>query len=147
VLLHDAGLKLEDRPRALAGRSVGEALLAVHRSYLKPLLPLVHEGLLTGMAHITGGGLYDNVPRVLPEGTAARMDRKAVPRSPICELIVELGKVAPEEAYRVLNMGVGMVLAVRAADADKLAGRLRGLGEQPFALGEVVAGDGTVELR
>ncbi len=140
VLLQDAGLQVTDRPPELGGRSVGEALLAVHRSYLRPLLPLVQQGLLTGMAHITGGGLPDNVPRVLRKGQVARMDRKVVPPLPICELIVKLGKVAVEEAWRVLNMGVGMVLAVRPGDADQVLAALRAAGEQPFALGEIVAG-------
>ncbi|MGE3174093.1 MAG: phosphoribosylformylglycinamidine cyclo-ligase [Planctomycetota bacterium] len=139
VLFQDAGFGLGDRPDELRGRSVGEALLAVHRSYLRPCLPLAQDGLLTAMAHITGGGLYDNVPRVLPKGLGARIRRAAIPPLPICELITRRGKVAPAEAYRVLNMGVGMVLAVRPADLEHVRTRLVEAGEAPFDLGEVTA--------
>lgn len=138
VLLTDHGMKLDDRPSELGGQSVGEALLAVHKSYLKPCLPLVDKGLLHGMAHITGGGLPDNVPRVLPAGLGVRIDTTAIPKSAICELIVERGKVARDEAYRVLNMGVGMVLFVAADDVDEVEAACRATGEAPFALGEVV---------
>jgi phosphoribosylformylglycinamidine cyclo-ligase len=98
------------------------------------------------MAHITGGGLPDNVPRVLPKGTGARIDTKAIPKLPICELIVQRGKVERAEAYRVLNMGVGMVLMVRPGDAAEVERRLSALGESAFRLGEVVVGDQNVQL-
>jgi phosphoribosylformylglycinamidine cyclo-ligase len=146
VLFADAGFALGDRPAELGGGTVGQALLAVHRSYLAACLPLVQRGLLTAMAHITGGGLPDNVPRVLPKGTAARIDPRAIPRLPICELIVQRGKVARSEAYRVLNMGVGMVLFVRPDDVEAVLASLRATGEEPFALGEVIAGEQVVEL-
>jgi phosphoribosylformylglycinamidine cyclo-ligase len=146
VLFRDAGLELGDRPPALRGKTVGEAILAVHRSYLAQCLPLVRDGLLSAMAHITGGGLPDNVPRVLPKGTAARIEKRAIPPLPICELIVELGKVGKDEAFRVLNMGVGMVLIVPPQHADKVLANLRERGEDAFPLGAIVAGDQTVEL-
>ena len=146
VLFTDAGLTLTDKPVELRGKSVGDALLAVHRSYLKPLLPLVHDGLLHAMAHITGGGLYDNVPRVLPKGTSARIRVEVIPELPICTLITQRGKVSRDEAYRVLNMGVGMVLIVDAKNADAVERRLAGIGEPAFRMGEIIAGDRTVEL-
>jgi phosphoribosylformylglycinamidine cyclo-ligase len=146
VLFDDARLQLHDRPPELSGKSVGEALLAVHRSYLRTCLPLCQRGLLSAMAHITGGGLPDNVPRVLPKGTAARFDTSKIPPLPIAELIVARGKVARSEAYRVLNMGVGMVLFVRPGDVAAATACLRECGEEPFALGEVTAGDQTVVL-
>ncbi|MCA8974309.1 MAG: phosphoribosylformylglycinamidine cyclo-ligase [Planctomycetes bacterium] len=146
VLFDDCGFGLDDCPAELGGRSVGDALLAVHRSYLKQCLPLVERGLLRGMAHITGGGLADNLPRVLPAGTAARIDTAAVPKLPICELIVSRGQVDPREAWRVLNMGVGMVLAVAAGDCDTVGAALADAGERAFELGEIVSGDRKVEL-
>ena len=146
VLLTDAGFQLGDRPAELGGTTVGDALLAVHRSYLRTCLPLVQAGRLTAMAHITGGGLPDNVPRVLPKGTGARIDTKAIPKLPICELIVQRGKVERAEAYRVLNMGVGMVLFVRPEHRDAVVTQLRELGEAAFPLGEVIAGEQQVEL-
>lgn len=141
VLFADCGYQLTDKPDELLGQTVAEALLAVHKSYLKQCQPLVEQDLLTGMAHITGGGLPDNVPRVLPAAVGVSIDTAAIPKLPICELIVSRGKVAREEAYRVLNMGVGMVLIVRAADAETVMQQCRDHGEVPFALGEVVAAD------
>jgi hypothetical protein len=137
VLLQDAGFGLGDRPAELQGRSIGEALLAVHRSYLRCCLPLAQRGLLSAMAHITGGGLPDNLPRVLPAGLGGRVRTSAIPPLPIADLIVQRGGVDRAEAYRVLNMGVGMGWSSanrRASGGD----RLGELGE-PFAPGEIVA--------
>ena len=139
VLFADAGFKLGDNPEELGGKSVGEALLAVHKSYIKQCLPLVAKDMLTGMAHITGGGLPDNVPRVLPKSVGVSIDTSAIPKLPICELIVARGNVARDEAYRVLNMGVGMVLMVRPEHVDEVMQQCTATGEQPFAMGEVVA--------
>ncbi len=147
VLFADCGFTLQDRPAELAGSTVGQAILAVHRSYLRTCLPLVGDGLLSAMAHITGGGLLDNVPRVLPENLSARISTAAIPPLPICELIRERGKVSRDEAYRVLNMGVGMVLMLRPEAVDATEQRLRALGEEPFRLGEIVRGDRTVQLQ
>jgi phosphoribosylformylglycinamidine cyclo-ligase len=146
VLFADMGLQLHDRPPELQGRTVREALLAVHRSYLRPCLPLVQAGLLTAMAHITGGGLPDNIPRVLQKGIGVRVRKAAIPPLPIAQLIVQRGRVGEAEAYRVLNMGVGMVLFVRAGDVADVERRLRAAGEEPFALGEAVLGVDGVEL-
>ena len=146
VLFADCGLQLTDRPDELGGRSVREAILAVHRSYLSQCLPLVQAGLLTAMAHITGGGLPDNVPRVLPKGIGVRIRKAAIPPLPICQLIVGRGRVDEREAWRVLNMGVGMVLFARPGDAAEVERRLRALGEEPLPLGEAVAGGDGVEL-
>ncbi|MGC6486624.1 MAG: phosphoribosylformylglycinamidine cyclo-ligase [Planctomycetota bacterium] len=146
VLFADAGFGLEDTPDELDGASVGDALLAVHKSYLGAAGPLVDQGLLQGMAHITGGGLPDNVPRVLPDGTSVRIEVGAIPRSPICELIVARGGVARDEAYRVLNMGIGMVLFARPGDVDAVLSGCRAAGEHPFLVGEVVAGEKQVNL-
>ena len=106
------------------GRTLGEELLEPHRCYyhqLKPLLPLVK-----GMAHITGGGLVDNVPRVLPPGLAARFDGQAWTIPPIFRLIQQRGNVTRGEMYRVFNMGIGMVLICSPNDVDRLAGELSG---------------------
>jgi phosphoribosylformylglycinamidine cyclo-ligase len=146
VLFADAKLELDDRPQQLQGRTVGDALLAVHRSYLKPCLPLVERGQLTAMAHITGGGLPDNVPRVLPKDLDARIATARIPPLPIAELIVERGRVERAEAYRVLNMGVGMVLFVRPDHQAAVLAHLQAAGEKPFVLGDVVPGEQVVQL-
>jgi phosphoribosylformylglycinamidine cyclo-ligase len=114
------------------GRTLGEELLEPHRCYyhqLKPLLPLVK-----GMAHITGGGLIDNVPRVLPQGLAARFNNEAWTIPPVFQLIQQRGKVAQSEMYRVFNMGIGMVLICSPHDADQLTQAL----PEAYIIGEVV---------
>jgi phosphoribosylformylglycinamidine cyclo-ligase len=104
------------------GRTLGEELLEPHRSYYDQLKPLL--GLIRGMAHITGGGLIGNVPRVLPDGVAARFDAKSWPLPPIFRLIGERGKVDRDEMYRVFNMGIGMVLICSPDNADGLISKL-----------------------
>ena len=146
ILFQDAGMELSDCPDELDGASVGEALLAVHKSYLRPCLPLLERGIVRGMAHITGGGLPDNVPRVLPEGLGVHVDVEAIPRSPICDLIVRLGGVSRDESYRVLNMGIGMVLFVRPNDVDEALAACREAGEAPFLVGAVEASEEKVRL-
>ncbi|HET8626372.1 MAG TPA: phosphoribosylformylglycinamidine cyclo-ligase [Thermomicrobiales bacterium] len=117
------------------GRSLGEALLAPHRSYLAPVSALLDAGLVTGMAHITGGGLVENVPRMLPEGLAARFDLGAWDTPLLFELIRLRGGVEQAEMYRVFNMGVGFVVACRPADA----GAARALAPEARAIGRVEA--------
>ncbi len=104
------------------GRTLGEALLEPHRSYLHLLKP--HLSLIRGMAHITGGGLEGNVPRILPEGVAARFHRKAWIVPPIFRLIQKQGNIPEEEMFRVFNMGIGMVVACTPDDARKLTAGL-----------------------
>jgi phosphoribosylformylglycinamidine cyclo-ligase len=141
VLLERAGLKVTDRPAALEGRSVGEALLAIHRSYASLLLPILPERRVKAMAHITGGGFPDNVPRVLPSGVRAVIDASSWTPPPIFRLIRELGDVPDDECYRVFNMGMGMILVVSPQDADGLLDALRSRGETGAALvGELTAG-------
>jgi phosphoribosylformylglycinamidine cyclo-ligase len=102
------------------GRTVGEALMAPHRSFAPGVLPLARAGLLTGMAHITGGGLVDNVPRMLPEGLSAEFDTSRWEVPPIFVQLVQMGDVRPGEYHRVLNMGIGFVVAARASNAESV---------------------------
>ena len=146
LLFEDVGLTLGDQPEELAGATVGSALLAVHRSYLDCCLPLVHDGSLAALAHIPGGGLRANLPRVLPSGVGVEIDVSTIPPMPICELIRQRGQVSHDEAYRVMNMGVGMVLFVRPDMANAVEQRLVASGEQPFRMGSVVAGVDGVRL-
>jgi len=118
------------------GRTLGEELLEPHRCYyreLKPLLPVIK-----GMAHITGGGLVDNVPRVLPQGLTARFHRQSWTVPPIFRLIQHQGNVAQDEMYHVFNMGIGMVVICSPGDADHLTGQL----PEAKVIGEVVKGMG-----
>ena len=123
---------------------IGEALLAPHLSYLKPLMPLVEQRAIHAMAHITGGGLTDNVPRVLPPTLDARVKLGSWPVPPIFRAIFEKGNVDREEMLRVFNMGVGMVLIVGVDQVDLVSRHLSQGGQKFFFLGNVVAGSGKV---
>jgi phosphoribosylformylglycinamidine cyclo-ligase len=110
-------LGYDARPAELGGASLGEALLAVHRSYLAEIEALWAAGVtIKGLAHITGGGLWENVPRVLPDGVGVEVRRGAWPIPPICQFLVERSGLSEYEAYRTLNMGLGMVVFVAASD-------------------------------
>jgi phosphoribosylformylglycinamidine cyclo-ligase len=121
------------------GETVGEALLKVHRSYLKPIRALMAAGLLRGAAHITGGGITENAPRMLPKGLAVSIDTTAWRIPPLFELLRAIGNVPMDDYRRTFNLGVGMILAVPAHSAAKAAAALEKLGESPFRVGEVVA--------
>jgi phosphoribosylformylglycinamidine cyclo-ligase len=121
------------------GETVGDALLAVHRSYLKPIRALLAAGLLRGAAHITGGGITDNTPRMLPKGLAVSIDTGAWRIPPLFELLRAIGNIPMDDYRRTFNLGVGMILAVPARSAAKAEAALEKLGESPFRVGEVVA--------
>ncbi len=145
ILFDKAGYTVNDKPAELNGESVGEALLKPHICYYSAIKAAQEASLsLDGIAHITGGGLYDNVPRILPDGVGVVFDVKDMPVPPIFKLMVEKGEVGHEEAYRVFNMGVGMVWFVPAAEADKAIEIINGKGFTACRIGEVVAGSGVV---
>jgi phosphoribosylformylglycinamidine cyclo-ligase len=121
------------------GATVGDALLAVHRSYLKPIRALMAEKLLRGAAHITGGGITDNTPRMLPEGLGAAIDTGAWTPPPLFEVLRRIGNVPVDDYRRTFNLGVGMILAVPRRGAARAEAVLAELGERPFRIGEVVA--------
>lgn len=124
-----------DAPEELGGRTVGEELLRVHRSYLE-LIQQVHEkGLIEAAAHITGGGLVGNVPRVLPEGLSIEIDYASWKRPPVFDLIQQLGEVPEEDMRRTFNLGIGLVFVAAAENADAL---LAHLGEEGRVIGKVV---------
>jgi phosphoribosylformylglycinamidine cyclo-ligase len=132
-------LRPDDRVEEL-GTTVGEALLAEHRCYLNALRAPVERGLVRGLAHITGGGIVDNLPRVLPEGTAARIQRGGWPVPPIFPYLERAGRVPPAEMDRTFNMGVGMIVVVGASDREALEAELDRVGEEHHRIGEVVDG-------
>jgi phosphoribosylformylglycinamidine cyclo-ligase len=134
------GLGLGDQVPELAC-TVGEALLEPHRSYLLPIRPLLASGRIKGMAHITGGGITENLPRVLPPGTAAVVDRGAWTVPPIFEWLQRSGGVADEDMLRTFNMGIGLVVVSAPADAAALAEALGG-----WVIGEVVTGEPSVSF-
>lgn len=139
VLLEQMGLKLSDRPTG-STKSLGEELLRVHRNY-QPALAAVPHGTIKGLAHITGGGLVDNLPRVLPAVCDAVIDTRAWKVPALFELIQHGGRVERSEMYQVFNMGIGMAVVVRAKDSVRLAASLKAR-----VIGRIEAGSGAVRL-
>lgn len=139
------GLELDARPEQLGGVTLGEALLAPHRSYLSAVQPLLDADLVAGMAHITGGGLPGNVNRMLGD-TDAVIDRDSWQVPGLFRFLVEGGGIERDEAFRAFNMGVGLVLAVDTADAERATALLEAGGERPWTLGHLEAGSGRVHL-
>ena len=129
------------------GESLGEALLRPTKIYVKPMLALMEAVTVKAVSHITGGGFYENIPRSLPQGCAARisLDRLAVP--PLFRLIQKAGDIPERDMFNTYNMGVGMSVVVDAADANRAVEVLRGAGEDAWIMGEVGAGEGGVILR
>lgn len=123
------------------GSTVGEALLAPHTSYLRALEGLLDGGRIKGLAHITGGGLTENIPRILPEGTRALIARDTWPVLPVFKMMQELGSVADAEMYRTFNMGVGMVIVCAEDDKQAISDHLRGLGFTSYEIGRVLEGN------
>jgi phosphoribosylformylglycinamidine cyclo-ligase len=123
------------------GETVGEALLRPHRSYLPVIKPLLCRRTVKGMAHITGGGITDNLPRVLPEGTCARVDRRAWRTPPLFRWLGEAGSVPEMDLRRSFNMGIGLILVVAATDVDATQAALLDAGEaNAVVIGEIEAG-------
>ena len=127
------------------GTTVGEALLAPHLSYLRPLEGLLDTGLIKGLAHITGGGLLDNIPRILPEAAAVEIERGSWPVPAVFRVMREIGNVSEEEMHRTFNMGVGMVIVCAQADAETVRYHFDSPGDC-HRVGRVVAGARTVTL-
>jgi phosphoribosylformylglycinamidine cyclo-ligase len=144
ILLERGGLGLDDALPG-AGGTVGEALLAPHRSYTAAVLPLVDGGAVTGLAHITGGGVPGNLARVLPEGARARVDRRSWRVPAVFGAIQEAGAVPDDDMARTFNLGVGFILCVRAERAAEVMAELEERGERPWLVGDVAAGQRGVE--
>ncbi|HET9018635.1 MAG TPA: phosphoribosylformylglycinamidine cyclo-ligase, partial [Acetobacteraceae bacterium] len=140
-----SGLAWTDAAPFAPGQTLGEALLAPTRLYVRPLLALHRAGLLHAAAHVTGGGLPGNLPRVLPDGTAAVLDAAAWTLPPVFGWLARTGGVAAEEMLRVFNCGIGMALVV--PDAAAARALLEAAGETVFDIGRVVASDGPAEVR
>jgi phosphoribosylformylglycinamidine cyclo-ligase len=143
-LLVDSGRYQLDRHIDTLGRSLADELLAPHRCYGPVIMKLLEKISVHGMAHITGGGLTDNIPRVLPKTLDAEIELESWRPLPIFELIQEEGNVAPEEMFRTFNMGVGMVLIISPHDEAEAAAFLKKQGEEAWTIGHIVPGTGKV---
>ena len=128
------------------GRTLGEALLEPTRIYVKPVLALLRSARVSAISHITGGGFYENVPRALAPGFTARIEKAKLKTQPLFSLIARAGEIPERDMYNTFNMGVGMLAAVAAEDADAAVRCLRENGVEAYVCGEVARGEGGVEL-
>jgi phosphoribosylformylglycinamidine cyclo-ligase len=124
----------------LAGQPLFDRLLSPTRIYVKALLDLIRSVPVLGLAHITGGGLTDNIPRVLPESLEVVLERRSWPRDPIFEWLQQSARISWAEMYRTFNCGIGMAIIVPASEAEKARAHLQARGETAFVIGEVRAG-------
>ncbi|HWR29082.1 MAG TPA: phosphoribosylformylglycinamidine cyclo-ligase [Negativicutes bacterium] len=129
------------------GRTIGEELLTPTRLYPKVCMPLIEKHSIKGMVHITGGGFYDNIPRVLPAGCGVTVNTDSWPKPTVFSLLQQWGGVAWPEMYRTFNMGIGMILVVSEAEAPLVHRTLIGQGEICYQIGRVVKGNQIVELK
>lgn len=131
----------------LGGRSLGETLLAPTRIYVKAVKALLKAGVdIHAISHITGGGFYENVPRMMTDGLTARIDLKTFPKLPIFDLIQRKGNIPERDMYNTFNMGLGMILAIPAVQAKRALSTLTDAGENAYQVGSVVSGSDGVEL-
>jgi phosphoribosylformylglycinamidine cyclo-ligase len=146
ALFEFGGLSARDAAPG-SDRTLGEELLLPHRCYLKPVYPLIEEdSLLYGIAHITGGGLYDNIPRILPVDVRVVIERTSWPTPPLFTLIQSVAGISDVEMYRTFNMGMGMVLVVDRMDAAPVVRRLNEAGETAMVIGEIQSGVQDVQI-
>jgi phosphoribosylformylglycinamidine cyclo-ligase len=124
----------------LQGMSLLDRLMTPTKIYVKPLLALLRSVSLHGLSHITGGGLIDNIPRVIPDGLEVVLERKSWPREPVFEWLQQQGRVPDAEMYRVFNCGIGMTVQLAASDADNAINLLREAGQEALVIGEVRSG-------
>ena len=122
----------------LGGKSIGETLLTPTKIYVKPMCALFEEVTVKAVSHITGGGFYENIPRSLPEGFGAKIDRSALKILPIFDLIQKTGNIPERDMFNTFNMGVGMSVVVDKADADKTIEVLKANGQEAYVMGEIV---------
>lgn len=121
----------------LGGKSIGETLLAPTKIYVKPVLALLEQVKVKGISHITGGGFYENIPRSIPNGLGAVIERKAVKVLPIFDLIAKVGNISERDMFNTFNMGVGMSIVVAREDADKAVEILKANGEDAYVIGKI----------
>ncbi len=134
-------------PRAeLNGKSLGETLLTPTKIYVKPVLALLEKADVKGISHITGGGFYENIPRSIPEGLCAKINKSAVKVLPIFDLIAKEGNISERDMFNTYNMGVGMSIVVAAKDKDIALETLKAAGEDAYVIGEIAEGSERIEL-
>jgi phosphoribosylformylglycinamidine cyclo-ligase len=146
VLLEKAELKLDAEIEEL-GKTLGEELITPTRIYVKTVLSLLEEVEVRGMAHITGGGMAENLQRIMPEGLGAVINQTSINTPAVFKLIARLGNVPQEEMYRTFNMGIGFILAVSEDNLEKTLNCLKSQGENPAVIGKVTSTESKVVVR
>lgn len=141
IVFDTMGLGVDDAFPGL-DRTAGEVLLDVHRSYLNLLWPFIQAGRIRGLVHNTGGGLPGNLPRILPEGVGAAVDRSTWEPGVLFDVLAREGGVDRDEMYRVFNMGAGMIVVVSKDEADAVLAEFKAAGEDAWVMGEIESGDG-----
>lgn len=131
----------------LGGKSLGETLLTPTKIYVKPVLALLDKVKVKGISHITGGGFYENIPRSVPSGLCAEIERRAVKVLPIFNLIAKTGGISERDMFNTFNMGVGMSVVVAAKDAEKSMEILKENGENPYIIGKIIKSDDKIVIR
>ena len=132
---------------ALGGKSLGETLLTPTKIYVKPMLALMNEVTVKGVSHITGGGFYENIPRSIPDGLGAKIDKSSVKVLPIFKLIQEKGGITERDMFNTFNMGVGMSVVVAREDAERALEILKANGENAYVIGEIVESEEKIILE
>ncbi|MBE5733797.1 MAG: phosphoribosylformylglycinamidine cyclo-ligase [Clostridiales bacterium] len=131
---------------ALGGKSLGETLLTPTRIYVKPIMALVEKVKVKAISHITGGGFYENIPRSIPEGFGAKIEKAAVKILPVFDMLAKTGGICERDMFNTFNMGVGMSVVVAKEDADKALSILRANGESAYIMGEIIKSENKIEL-
>ena len=138
---------LKSPVEALGGRSLGETLLTPTKIYVKPMLALMNEVTVKGISHITGGGFYENIPRSIPDGLGAKIDKSKVKVLPIFKLIEKVGGISERDMFNTFNMGVGMSVVVAKEDADRAIEILKANGEDAYLIGEIIDSEEKIILE
>ena len=131
----------------LGGKTIAETLLTPTKIYVKPVLALLEQVDVKGISHITGGGFYENIPRSIPDGLCARIDKRAVRVLPIFDMIASWGNIPERDMFNTYNMGVGMSVVVPAAQVETALSILKDNGVDAYVIGDIVAGEEKVVLK
>lgn len=147
IIMKDNQFDLNGYKDLFDGKSLGEALLTPTRIYVKTIKSLLSKFEINGMCHVTGGGFYENIPRILPEGLRAKINTKLIDTPKIFKFLEEKGELEKEELYNVFNMGIGFILIVEENKSEEIVLELEKLGEKPVVLGDIIEGEKGVELE
>ena len=131
----------------LGGKSLGETLLTPTKIYVKPVLALLKEVAVKGISHITGGGFYENIPRSIPDGLGAKINRASVKIPPIFGLLAEKGGISERDMFNTYNMGVGMSVVVPAAEADRALQILKDQGVDAYPIGRIIESEDKITIE